>query len=126
VNFLGGEGIRHAMVSAEVAGKYIDRLLSGKSQNFAGYREEMHGIFLAKWQMSERLGMKKYLEDADSLVDRVVALLKPMSLEEIVEVLFFYRFEKVSKSVGIYVWLKVRSKLSQILSAIIPRLWSRK
>jgi digeranylgeranylglycerophospholipid reductase len=112
VNFLGGEGIRHAMVSAEVAGKYIDRLLSGQSLNFEGYKKEMHDIFLAKWKMSERLGMKKYLEDADSLVDRVVALLKPMTLEEIVEVLFFYRFEKVSKSLGAYVWQKVRSKLA--------------
>jgi digeranylgeranylglycerophospholipid reductase len=113
VNFLGGEGIRHAMVSAEVAGKYIDRFLSNQSKNFDGYKEEMHSIFLAKWKMSERLGMKKYLEDADSLVDRVVALLKPMSLEEIVDVLFFYRFEKVSKSVGTYLWQKVRSRLSR-------------
>jgi digeranylgeranylglycerophospholipid reductase len=113
VNFLGGEGIRHAMVSSEVAGKYIDRFLCGQSKNFDGYQEEMHGIFLAKWKISERLGMKKYLEDADSLVDRVVALLKPMSLEEIVDVLFFYRFEKVSKSVGAYVWLKVRAKLAR-------------
>jgi digeranylgeranylglycerophospholipid reductase len=112
VNFLGGEGIRHAMVSAEVAGKYIDRFLRSQSKDFDGYKEEMHGIFLAKWKMSERLGMKKYLEDADSLVDRVVALLKPMTLEEIVEVLFFYRFEKVSKSVGVYLWQKVRSRIA--------------
>jgi digeranylgeranylglycerophospholipid reductase len=125
VNFLGGEGIRHAMVSAEVAGRYIDRRLSGQAQNFDGYREEMHSIFLAKWKMSERLGMKKYLEDADSLVDRVVALLRPMSLEEIVEVLFFYRFEQVSKSAGIYVWTKLRSRIVQYLKQFKLAWWSK-
>jgi digeranylgeranylglycerophospholipid reductase len=112
VNFLGGEGIRHAMVSAEVAGRYIDGYLTGERQDFAGYQTEMHSIFLAKWKMSERLGMKKYIEDADALVDRVVDLLKPMTLAEIVDVLFFYRFEKVSKSVWLYGIQKLRGKLS--------------
>jgi digeranylgeranylglycerophospholipid reductase len=113
VNFLGGEGIRHAMVSAEVACRYIDRYLKQERPDFAGYKAEMHDIFLAKWKLSERLGMKKYIEDADALVDRVVDLLKPMSLEEIVEVLFYYRFEKVSKSVWQYGIRKIQGKIQQ-------------
>jgi digeranylgeranylglycerophospholipid reductase len=111
VNFLGGEGIRHAMVSAEVAGRYIDGYLTGKRPDFAGYREEMHDIFWAKWKMSERLGMKKYIEDADHLVDRVVELLRPMTLAEIVDVLFYYRFEKMSKHVWLYGLRKILGKL---------------
>jgi digeranylgeranylglycerophospholipid reductase len=116
VNFLGGEGIRHGMVSAEVAVRYIQRFLRGEQSDFAGYKKEMHNIFLTKWQLSERLGMKKYIEDADTLVDRVVELLKPMTLEEIVEVLFYYRFEKVSKSVWLYGLKKLRARFDQWLA----------
>jgi digeranylgeranylglycerophospholipid reductase len=54
----------------------------------------------------------------------VITMLKPMSLEEIVEVLFFYRFEKVSKSVGIYVWTKLRSRIVQHLRQLKLVWWS--
>ena len=115
VNFLGGEGIRHAMLSAEVATRYIDEFLKGERKEFHGYQEEMHGIFAAKWQISEKLGMKKYLEDSDILVDKVVSYLKPMQLEDIVDILFYYRFEKVSKGFWSYALRKLKSKFNFLL-----------
>ncbi len=38
VNFLGGEGIRHGMCSAEVAVKYIEKYLNGDSSDFKSYQ----------------------------------------------------------------------------------------
>jgi digeranylgeranylglycerophospholipid reductase len=116
VNFLGGEGIRHAMLSAEVATKFIDEFLKGERRDFNGYKEEMYSIFLAKWKISEKLGLKKYIEDADTLVDKVVSYLKPMKLEDIVNILFYYEFDKISKGFGSYALRKLRSKISSLLN----------
>ncbi|WP_414550439.1 NAD(P)/FAD-dependent oxidoreductase [Anabaena sp. CCY 0017] len=116
VNFLGGEGIRHAMLSSEVASRYINEFLGEERKDFNGYQEEMHGIFLAKWTISEKLAIKTYIEDADTLVDRVVSYLKPMKLEDIVNILFYYRFEKVYKGFWSYALRKLRSKFGFLLN----------
>ncbi len=100
------------MLSSEVASKYVHELLKGERQDFSGYQQEMHSIFLAKWKISEKLGIKKYIEDADTLVDRVVSYLEPMKLEDIVDVLFYYRFEKISKGFWSYALRKLRAIFS--------------
>jgi flavin-dependent dehydrogenase len=113
VNFLGGEGIRHGMLSADIAAVHIQRYLSGNSTDFAAYRQELHHIFLKDWKRSEALAMKKYLQDSDQLVDKVVAYLQPFSLEDVVDILFYYRFERLSKGLPTYLWRKLTSLLGQ-------------
>ncbi|NJP10174.1 MAG: NAD(P)/FAD-dependent oxidoreductase [Leptolyngbyaceae cyanobacterium RU_5_1] len=123
VNFLGGEGIRHAMQGAEIASKHIQDYLDGKTQDFKGYQTEMHQIFLHTWNLAEKFGMKKYLQDSDNIVDKVVTYLKPLSLEDVVDILFFYRFEKVSKGLPGYILRKLKfalQKLVQQTSGIFP------
>lgn len=110
INFLGGEGIRHAMLSGNIAAQYIQRYLRREIQHFDAYREEMHRIFLTQWNRSEKLGLKKYLQDSDELVDRVVDYLRPMSLEDVVDVLFYYKFEKVAKNLWSYIWRKLQQR----------------
>jgi len=112
INFLGGEGIRHAMQSADIAVGYIEKYLmgvnsTGTTQIFKGYQQEMHQVFLKSWTISEKLGLKKYLADSDRLVDRVVNYLKPLSLEDVVDILFYYKFEKASKGLSAYLWRKL-------------------
>ena len=118
INFLGGEGIRHAMQSSEIAVKYIDRYLKGTVQNFEGYQQEMHQVFLKSWTLSEKLGLKKYLADSDRLVDRVVNYLRPLKLEDVVDILFYYKFEKASKGLGAYLWRKVRSSFTKVFKKV--------
>jgi len=118
INFLGGEGIRHAMQSAEIAVTYIDRYLKGTVQNFDGYQQEMHQVFLKSWTISEKLGLKKYLADSDRLVDRVVNYLRPLKLEDVVDILFYYKFEKASKGLGSYLWRKLRSILGKVFKKV--------
>ena len=118
INFLGGEGIRHAMQSSEIAVKYIDRYLKGTGQNFEGYQQEMHQVFLKSWTLSEKLGLKKYLADSDRLVDRVVNYLRPLKLEDVVDILFYYKFEKASKGLGAYLWRKVRSVVTKVFKKV--------
>jgi digeranylgeranylglycerophospholipid reductase len=114
INFLGGEGIRHAMQSADISVPYIQAYLSGKNLTFSGYQQDMHRVFLKDWQVSERLGLKKYLADSDKLVDKVVNYLKPLKLEDVVDILFYYKFEKASKGLGAYLWRKILRGLGKI------------
>ncbi len=97
VNFLAGEGIRHGMLSAEVAVKYIAKYLDNQSSDFQYYQKEMYKIFYKKWLISEKLGLKKYLLDSDTIVDRSISYLKFLNIHEIMDLLFNYKFEKFSK-----------------------------
>lgn len=115
VNFLGGEGIRHAMQASEIASRHIQNYLDGKS-SFKDYQTEMHKVFLRTWNLSEKFGMKKYLQDCDEIVDKVVTYLQPMSLEDVVDILFYYRFEKVSKGLPQYIARKLDSFLTRSLA----------
>lgn len=122
INFLGGEGIRHGMLSAEVACKHILARLQEpqrfKDDGFKDYERELQAIFLNKWKISERLGMKKYLEDADELVDKVVTYLAPMRLEDVVDILFYYKFERASKGMINYLIAKLQTFFRQMVHRI--------
>lgn len=115
VNFLGGEGIRHAMQAAEIASTHIQNYLDGKTSSFQDYQTEMHRVFLKTWNLSEKFGMKKYLQDCDQIVDKVVTYLQPMSLEDVVDILFFYRFERVSKGLPQYLARKFDSLWTRLI-----------
>lgn len=115
VNFLGGEGIRHAMESAEIAARHIQAHLDQPDSTFAAYQTEMHQVFLKPWQMSERLGLKKYLQDSDALVDRVVDYLQPLALEDVVDILFYYQFDKASKGLPAYLLRKLKTIAQRFL-----------
>ncbi len=117
VNFLGGEGIRHAMRGADIASKHIQTYLDRKTGSFQDYQTEMHRVFLKTWNLSEKFGMKKYLQDCDEIVDKVVTYLRPLSLEDVVDILFFYRFEKVSKGLPQY----LRRKLDSLMTRVVSR-----
>ncbi|MBW4562519.1 MAG: NAD(P)/FAD-dependent oxidoreductase [Mojavia pulchra JT2-VF2] len=116
VNFLGGEGIRHGMHSAEIAFKYINQYLDGELVDFKNYQQEMYKVFYKKWIISEKLGMKKYLLDSDSLVDRSITYLKFLNIDEIVDLLFNYKFESFSKIFLIRLAVKSLSFLRKSLS----------
>ena len=116
VNPLGGEGIRHAMVSAEIAYKHIDKFLKGEIKVLDGYKQEMYSVFLNIWKISEKMAQRKYLQQGDILVDKFVSSFKSMSLEEIVDILFYYKFKTLSKNVGLYFWQKLKSKILSIFS----------
>jgi len=46
------------------------------------------------------IGSKSFVEDTDTLVDKVVSYLEPMTLEDIVDVLFIANLRKFLKGSG--------------------------
>ncbi|PSF35185.1 NAD(P)/FAD-dependent oxidoreductase [Aphanothece hegewaldii CCALA 016] len=97
VNFLGGEGIRYAMKSAEVACRYIEDYLQNNHQDFKSYEAELKQYFSQRWNWSEQISRKVYLEYSDARIDQGVSYLKYLSLDDIIDILFHYTFEKYTK-----------------------------
>lgn len=115
VNFLGGEGIRHAMYSAEIACKHIESYLINPNTDFAEYQKEMHQHFAPKWNISEKMGIQRYLIDSDAKIDKGIAYLSGLSAQDMVDILFHYKFDRLSKGLGEYLRRKI-SLLWQKLS----------
>ena len=117
VNFLGGEGIRHAMQSAEIACNYIHKYLKNQVVDFKDYDRDMHKEFYTKWKLSETLGMKKYLQDSDELIDKAVIYLRSMNIQDLVDILFYYKFGKLYKGFKGRILKKIRSFFNNIMKS---------
>ena len=106
INALGGEGIRHAMAGAEIASNAIVNYLEGDSSAFGNYGKEMLKVFRTTWNASEQLSRKVYLQYSDARIDQGVKSLKYLSTNEILDILFNYRFERYLKGIRSYLWKK--------------------
>jgi flavin-dependent dehydrogenase len=108
VNFLGGEGIRHAFKASEIARDYLLSYLQGESQDFHAYPQALKAHFLPAWNLSEQMSTRVFLEYSDHRIDQGVSYLKYLSLQDILDILFYYRFEKYTKGLGAWLWQKLQ------------------
>ncbi|MGA1621205.1 MAG: NAD(P)/FAD-dependent oxidoreductase [Synechocystis sp.] len=95
VNALGGEGIRHGMVGANIAVPFIQRYLNGDRQGFSHYEQAMKSHFSQPWQQSERLSQRVYLEFSDAKIDLGVTYLRYFNYDQVLDLLFNYRFDRI-------------------------------
>jgi digeranylgeranylglycerophospholipid reductase len=120
VNFLGGEGIRYAMKGAEIACQYMEEYLQGKSSSFTPYQQRMQEYFQPKWNLSDRLSRKVYLEYSDARIDQGVSYLKYLATQDIIDILFYYKFEKYTKGLGGFLLGKLRQWWRKIFPSQNP------
>jgi digeranylgeranylglycerophospholipid reductase len=118
VNFLGGEGIRYAMKSAEVACRYIEDYLQNNHQDFRSYEAELKQYFSRRWNWSEQISRKVYLEYSDARIDQGVSYLRYLSLDDILDILFYYKFEKYTKGLKGLLFRKIQIFLQYIQKKI--------
>jgi len=95
VNFLGGEGIRHGMVGANIALPFIQNYLNGDDQAWINYEQAMKSHFGKTWQRSEQLNQRVYLEFSDAKIDLGVTYLRYLSDDQVLDILFNYRFDRI-------------------------------
>lgn len=117
INMLGGEGIRHGMDNAVIASKYIEKYLDNRLSSFRGYRREMKWRYGIRWNLSEQMGRKRYMLDSDEFIDKGVAYLGSLTMEDMMGVLFDYNFQKLYKGFGKY----VRRKIALIWKMVMGR-----
>lgn len=110
LNPLASEGIRHAMMSGNIAAKriisYIDR-----QQGFDAYRADMQKYFGFKWRLSEAIMNRLYREPNDHKLDILLEAFKKFSMQEVLELGFDYRFSKAAKLFKNYTLLNATDKI---------------
>ncbi len=107
VNPLGWEGMRHAMVSGELAAKTIVGYLKKKNSDLSAYDRDLNRYFGQKWFFSEKIMNLLFKAEYDSTIDRSVRSLKSVGNWEMMQVIFHYRFRYVLKSYAGYLWSKL-------------------
>jgi flavin-dependent dehydrogenase len=104
VNFLGGEGIRHGMYSAEIAASHVIRYLENQIADFREYQVQMRRYFLRKWDISAKACRRMYAIESDQKIDRAFTCLGALKTEEVIDILFHYKLGKLSKIFLMY-WM---------------------
>lgn len=98
VNPLGWEGIRHAMAGGRIGADAISQYLDRKVSDFRGYSREMNGYFGMRWRFSEWMMRHLFQLKNDTLMDETVRSFTRMNLEQLMQVIFEYRFRHASKA----------------------------
>ena len=119
INMLGGEGIRHGMDNAEIASKYIEKYLDQSLSSFRPYQREMQIRYAIKWNLSEQMARRRYMQDSDELIDKGVNYLKSLTVEDMMNILFEYEFKKLYKGLGKYLQRKIKLSWQKIYNFFI-------
>lgn len=122
VNFLGGEGIRHGMYSAEIAATHVIRYLENQIADFRDYQVQMRRYFLHKWDSSAKACLKMYSIESDQKIDRAFTCLGLMKTEEIIDLLFHYKLSKLNKFFFLYSMRKVFGVVDRLRRDLAPQL----
>lgn len=107
INPRGGEGIRYAMQSADLACQYVDQYLKTGSANFDEYQKEWKKRKGFKWRLSELSARRMYSRYSDEQVEnRVQFFHKNFSTEDMIESLFNFKYNRVVLRFFQMLWLK--------------------
>ena len=98
-NLLGGEGIRHALTSADVLAPLLLGALAGRGRPLASYPNRLRQKLGWRWSLSGRLAQRTWLglsgEPADRRLERLLeGLQTTASADALSRLLFDYRFER--------------------------------
>lgn len=102
VNALGGEGIRHGMDSGNIAAHHISQALKQQHFDFRGYERALRKRFGWLWRLLTYVSNKKYLQDPDWKIERTLRQCHRFKTEEIMDVLFHARVDRVMRRIAVY------------------------
>ena len=113
VNPLGGEGIRYAMQSADLATKHIDKYLATGENTFDKYRKTWRKKNLLKWQICEVSSKRVYTKYTDEQIEnRMRFYHNTADFDEIINALFHFKFRNLFKRILQVYKVKLEYKLS--------------
>ena len=109
INPRGGEGIRYAMQSADLACEYIDEYLKTGKTNFDNYRKKWRKKKLLKWRLSEVSARRMYSRYTDQQVEnRVKFFHKNFDTDILIESLFNFKYNRVVSRIFQFLFLKMK------------------
>lgn len=108
INPRGGEGIRYAMQSADLASVYIDEYVRTGKSNFSEYQKKWKKRKGFKWRLSELSARRMYSRYTDEQVEnRVRFFHKNFSTDDMIQSLFNFKYNKIIVRFFYLVALKV-------------------
>lgn len=109
INPRGGEGIRYAMQTGELASKYIEEYLTTGKENFEEYQKIWLKKTRKKWKLSEYSAARMYSRYTDAQVEnRVHFLNKTFTIDQIIDSLFNFKYDRVFLRAIQYSWVKLQ------------------
>lgn len=109
INPRGGEGIRYAMQSAELASNYIDTYIKTGTADFSKYRKQWRKKKLLKWRLSELSGRRMYSRYTDVQIEnRVKFFHEQFSIDDMIASLFNFKYNKIFSRVFQIAFLKIQ------------------
>ena len=90
-----------------MACQYISSYLRQEIFSFEAYKNQMQKVFRKDWIRCEQIARKVYLNYSDRKIDWGVAYLKYLSLEDLLDILFDYKFEKYAQATLNFLILKI-------------------
>ena len=113
VNPLGGEGIRYAMQSADLACEHIDSYFITGKNTFDKYRKIWRKKNLLKWQICEVSSKRVYTKYTDEQIEnRMRFYHSTADFDEIINALFYFKFRNLLKRVFQVYKTKIQYKLA--------------
>lgn len=108
INPRGGEGIRYAMQTADLATTYMDEYLKTGEENFDNYRKIWRRKKLLKWNLSEFSGRRMYSRYTDAQVEnRVQFFYDNFNIDEMIASLFNFKYTKPFTRLFQYSFIKL-------------------
>jgi len=108
INPRGGEGIRYAMQTADLACSYINDYLTKGTANFSNYRKTWRRKKLLKWRLSEFSGRRMYSRYSDKQIEnRVKFFHQKFNIDDMVQSLFNFKYNKMAGRVFQLLALKI-------------------
>lgn len=96
INPRGGEGIRYAMQTGELAAQYIEDYLKTGKENFDEYQKKWLKKTKKKWKLSEYSAARMYSRYTDLQVEnRIRFLNKNLTIDQIIDSLFNFKYDNV-------------------------------
>lgn len=96
INPRGGEGIRYAMQTADLASEYISEYLKTGKANFSMYRKRWRSRKLLKWRLSEFSARRMYSRYTDIQIEnRVKFFQENFSTTDMVQSLFNFKYNRI-------------------------------
>lgn len=107
INPRGGEGIRYAMQTADLASEYISEYITTGKTNFSNYRKRWRKKKLLKWRLSEFSARRMYSRYSDIQIENRVSFFhKNFSTDDMIQSLFNFKYNKMFTRIVQLMFLK--------------------
>ncbi|WP_439129336.1 NAD(P)/FAD-dependent oxidoreductase [Polaribacter sp.] len=109
INPRGGEGIRYAMQSADLACVSIDEFLKTGTTNFDNFRKKWRRKKLFKWRLSEMSSQRMYSKYSDAQIEnRIQFFHDNFGTDVLIDSLFNFKYNQILSRVFQFLVLKIK------------------